>query len=172
MSDPCDSSVSLLVAVDAEIHAGDWSWLENDVVESTCAAVAAELMPKRAFTADLALSDDATVRVLNRNWRRQDKPTNVLSFPAPERQRGADCSQMLGDIVLAEETLLAEARAASIPPPHHFRHLLVHGLLHLMGYDHEKDHDAAKMEALETRILARLGVPDPYAGAEPVTVQG
>ena len=109
----------------------------------------------------LCLADDAALRALNLSWRGIDKPTNVLSFPlAPGRPGEA---AMLGDIALAYETLAREAEDLGVTLADHYRHLLVHGFLHLIGYDHEADAEAERMEALETRILARLGVGDPYA---------
>lgn len=172
MSDPCDSRrFEAQICVDAEHHVGDWAWLGawDDVIARACEHVAAAAVPPGVqLAAALALADDATVRKLNSDWRRQDKPTNVLSFPAPKPPRSCAGLTPIGDIVIAEETLLAEALAAGIPPAHHFQHLLVHGLLHLLGHDHEDDEQAAAMEALETRILAALDIPDPYAGTEPV----
>lgn len=170
MSDTGDSSRSgAQLCVDTERHAGDWAWLGawDDVVACACECVAAAAVPQGAqLAAALALADDATVKSLNREWRGQDKATNVLSFPAPTPPRGFTGPLLIGDIVIAEETLLAEARAAGLPPAHHFQHLLVHGLLHLLGHDHEGDEEATSMELLETRILAALGIPDPYAGTE------
>lgn len=112
----------------------------------------------------VVLTDDAAIRVLNRDWRKLDKPTNVLSFPAPQRSAvpGAAIPSMLGDIVIAYETTAREALAEGKPFAHHLAHLAVHGFLHLLGYDHESDAAAHDMERLEARILAQLGVPDPY----------
>jgi probable rRNA maturation factor len=104
----------------------------------------------------LVLGDDAVVRTLNRRWRRKDAPTNVLSFPTGERR-------MLGDVVLAFETVVREAKEQGKPLAHHLRHLIVHGVLHLLGYDHERERDAARMENRERRILRRFDVPDPYS---------
>ena len=121
---------------------------------------------RQPAAATVALSHDAAVRVLNRTYRQQDKATNVLSFPAPpspEQDRDSDAPRSLGDVILALETLLAEAVDQDISPLHHFQHLVVHGVLHLLGYDHESDADAGMMEGLETAILARLGIADPYA---------
>lgn len=126
--------------------------------------------PARRVGANLMLSTDARVRILNLQYRGLDKPTNVLSFPSaapPPRTRTAE-PHHLGDLILARETLVREAADLRISPSDHFRHLVLHGLLHLLGYDHETDEDAEEMEALETRILATLGVADPYAGTEPV----
>jgi probable rRNA maturation factor len=110
----------------------------------------------------LYLADDAALRALNARWRGLDKPTNVLSFPsAPSEETGETAP--LGDIALAYETLKREAEDLGVPLADHYRHLLAHGFLHLIGYDHETDVEAERMEALETRILAALGVSDPYA---------
>ncbi len=105
------------------------------------------------------LTDDSAIRVLNRKWRGIDAPTNVLSFPA-EIPAGAPA--LLGDIVLAYETVAREARRDGKSFAHHVAHLAVHGFLHLCGYDHERDSDAEIMEQLERTILRRLDIPDPY----------
>ncbi|MCC7048443.1 MAG: rRNA maturation RNase YbeY [Alphaproteobacteria bacterium] len=105
----------------------------------------------------LVLADDATVRRLNRDYRGKDGPTNVLSFPL---DGGAGAP--LGDVVLALETVLAEAKAQGKRAADHATHLIVHGVLHLLGHDHAKAAPARRMEALERRILADLGIADPY----------
>ncbi|HXQ47434.1 MAG TPA: rRNA maturation RNase YbeY [Caulobacteraceae bacterium] len=105
----------------------------------------------------LLLAGDAEIQALNAQFREQDRPTNVLSFPAPASAGGA-----LGDIALAYGVCAAEARAQGKPLAHHLQHLVVHGVLHLLGLDHAADAEAAAMEARERRILAGLGVPDPY----------
>jgi probable rRNA maturation factor len=102
------------------------------------------------------------VRRLNACWRGIDKPTNVLSFRAAPAERAAD-APMLGDIALAYETLAREAEESGASLADHYRHLVAHGFLHLIGYDHQTDEEADRMEELETRILAKLGVADPYA---------
>jgi probable rRNA maturation factor len=109
----------------------------------------------------IVLTDDAEQRVLNRDWRGIDKPTNVLSFPQIEPF--GPVSGIVGDIILARETLEREAAEQGISVEDHFTHLVVHGFLHLLGYDHVKDDEALAMEGLETQILASLGVADPYA---------
>jgi probable rRNA maturation factor len=121
-------------------------------------AAAAELSTSAAELA-IVLTDDSTIRVLNRKWRGIDAATNVLSFPA-EVPAGAPA--LLGDIVLAYETVARETRRDGKPFAHHVAHLAVHGFLHLCGYDHERDSDAETMEQLERTILRRLGIPDPY----------
>jgi probable rRNA maturation factor len=108
----------------------------------------------------IVLTDDAAQRQLNREWRGIDKPTNVLSFP--QLEPFTPLAGLVGDIVLARETLVREAAELDKPFDHHFTHLVVHGFLHLIGYDHVEESDALQMEGLETQILARLGVPDPY----------
>ncbi len=133
--------------------------------------VAPELTNKR-LSADLLLTDDSEVQTLNCQWRAKNKPTNVLSFPMLERTDllalAADGpEEMLGDLALALETCQREAAEKGIPLEHHTAHLIVHGLLHLAGYDHETSpEDAAAMEALEIKALAILGIPDPYGDSE------
>jgi probable rRNA maturation factor len=106
---------------------------------------------------NVALADDKGVRFLNARDRKKDKPTNVLSYPSEQRD-------FLGDIVLARQTVWREAREQGKLPADHFTHLVVHGTLHLLGYDHETaEADAERMEALERRVLATLGIRDPYS---------
>ncbi len=114
--------------------------------------------------------DDSRIAALNAQFRGRATPTNVLSWPSAERGAARDgdapaapAPGALGDIAIAHETCAREAAAAGKPLADHATHLLVHGILHLMGYDHERDRDAALMEAREARILARLGVADPYS---------
>jgi probable rRNA maturation factor len=109
----------------------------------------------------LVLTSDSEQRVLNRDWRGIDKSTNVLSFPQIEPF--GPVSGLLGDIILARETVAREAEEQGIAFTDHFTHLVVHGFLHLLGYDHMDDDEALAMEGLETQILASLGVADPYA---------
>ena len=113
----------------------------------------------------LLLTDDATIRDLNHRWRNKDKATNVLSFPAVAADQLRE-ARALGDIVIACETVFAEARKEGKTPADHLTHLVAHGVLHLLGYDHEDDVEAEEMEALETRILAGLSIADPYAASE------
>lgn len=134
----------------------DAGWLsalpgvERLVRKAARAAVGAR---KRSLT--VALADDKRVQILNARDRKKDKPTNVLSYPSGERE-------FLGDIVLARQTVWREARQQKKEPAHHLTHLVVHGTLHLLGYDHENDSEAERMEALERRILTKLGIADPY----------
>ena len=143
----------------------------EDVIQRAIAA-AAEIADADTGDAELAvmLTDDAGIRTLNSNWRGIDKPTNVLSFPAlpPTGPVGPDdAPRMLGDIAIAYDTTRREADDEQKPFDHHLSHLAVHGFLHLIGYDHEKDGEAEAMETLEREILAQLGIPDPYADRNP-----
>jgi probable rRNA maturation factor len=145
-----------------EVVVDDEAWTD---ALSNAAALAEQAAAAALAGADgdvaVLLTDDDAVRVLNARFRQQDRPTNVLSFPAPDSAADA-----LGDIALAFGVCAAEARAQGKPLAHHLQHLVVHGVLHLVGLDHAVDAEAAAMEARERCILAGLGVPDPYA-AEP-----
>ncbi len=112
------------------------------------------------------LTDDARQRRLNRDWRGVDRSTNVLAFPAwePGARVASDAPMLLGDVVLAFETVAREADEQNKSTADHLSHLVVHGVLHLLGFDHGSDGEAAAMEALESSILASLGVADPYRG--------
>lgn len=123
-------------------------------------AAAAEAIDAPLGEVVVMLADDETIRSLNRDWRKIDKPTNVLSFPAGKIP-GIE-PVMLGDIVIAYETLRRECEQEDRIFLNHLAHLAVHGFLHLMGYDHQNDSDAEAMEQLEAAILARLDMPDPY----------
>ncbi|MEA2996427.1 MAG: putative rRNA maturation factor [Alphaproteobacteria bacterium] len=157
-------------AVDVVIASTRWSKAPQaaKLVRRTIAAAA----PARAKKAELSviLTSNRAIGALNRQWRGQDKPTNVLSFPAPKqatkRAAARGAPRHLGDIVIAYETAAAEARAERKPFDHHLAHLAVHGFLHLLGYDHESDSEADAMERRERMILSRLGVPDPYAARD------
>lgn len=124
--------------------------------------------PEKPPEVSLVFTDDASIREINAEWRQQDKPTNVLSFPAFPVTPGEKPGPMLGDIVIARETVEREAVDLGKSFEEHLTHLLVHGFLHLLGYDHMETEEAEEMEALETRILASLGLSDPYAGQDPI----
>jgi len=146
---------------------------DAEAVIQRAIATAAETVEADIGQAELAvmLTDDVGIRTLNSNWRGIDKPTNVLSFPAlqPSGRGGPDdAPRMLGDIAIAYETVRMEADDEQKPFQHHLSHLAIHGFLHLIGYDHEKDVDAETMEALEAEILAQLGIPDPFAARDPL----
>ena len=108
----------------------------------------------------VTLCDDAAIRALNAQWRGQDKATNVLSFPTPG---DLAAKPLLGDIIVAYETVMREAQEMAKPVRDHVAHMLAHGFLHLIGYDHETAAEAERMEALERKIATALGFPDPYA---------
>lgn len=146
----------------------DEGWQDQAQIEALiCQAATAlsthEPLPRTGRSvACIALSSDAHVQMLNASFRGKDKPTNVLSFPAPAAPQPQPVTN-LGDIVIARETVEHEAADKAIPFADHLRHLTIHGLLHLLGYDHETDDDAEIMEGLERDILRRLGIPDPYS---------
>jgi probable rRNA maturation factor len=123
---------------------------------------AGQPFPEQNVEISLVFTDDDDIRTVNEAWRGQDKATNVLSFPAFPLAPGGQPGPMLGDIILAEETLRREALDLGIAFDDHLTHLLVHGFLHLFGYDHMTDEEAAVMEGLETQILAEMGLADPY----------
>jgi probable rRNA maturation factor len=114
----------------------------------------------------IVLADDALLRELNARWRGVNKPTNVLAFAAESSAMPPDAPRLLGDVVIAFETVVSEAEAQEKPLAHHLRHLVVHGVLHLLGWDHEDAAEAERMEALEVAVLHELGVPDPYRVSE------
>lgn len=151
---------------DILVNGGDWDAQADSeaVVERAIAAAAAAAKAPEGAEVAILLTDDATIRTLNRDWRGFDKPTNVLSFPAaPQPGAGAGAPPMLGDIAIAYETTAREAETEGKTFADHLAHLAVHGLLHLLGYDHETDTEAEIMEGLERDVLASLGIADPYA---------
>lgn len=167
MADPGPSSTSNICGLSVEIvrRAGIWQRLAVSDAELARAAKAAFRAAPRPgkFAVTLALTDDKEMRALNRAWRGKDAPTNVLSFPGGVAPGLGEEPCPLGDVVLAAETIEREAEAQGIPFADHVCHLVVHGVLHLLGFDHESEADAATMESLETKVLAGLGIADPYA---------
>jgi probable rRNA maturation factor len=154
--------------IDLLIEAGGWKTLPEARKTALSAAKTALKFEKCRGGATILLTDDTTMRRLNSSFRGQDKPTNVLSFPGapvPANIEGAE-SLFLGDIALGYETCAAEALAEGKSLRDHLSHLVVHGLLHLMGYDHETEAQALRMEGRERAVLAALGIADPYSGAE------
>jgi probable rRNA maturation factor len=155
--------------LDAEIVIEDDRWgTDPHLLAATEQAVAAlaRQVPNDltvASAATILLSDDAHITRLNTSFRDKPTPTNVLSFPAGPDATAPGEPRYLGDVIIAHETVVREALEQKILLAHHLQHLTIHGLLHLLGYDHETDADAAAMEALETRVLSTLGVADPYA---------
>jgi probable rRNA maturation factor len=165
----------LEIAVESD---GEWdssvNW-EELAMASARAAIAESRFPElidtpRPVELSLRLTGDEEVRALNAQWRGKDKPTNVLSFPLAEEEELVAADEdgpelMLGDIVLAAGVCASEADDKAIPLANHAAHLMIHGTLHLLGYDHGDDLQASDMEAREVRALARLDIPDPYAEA-------
>jgi probable rRNA maturation factor len=148
-----------------------WPFFDWEALTSRAAAALVPLSPELAhhrLSASLLFTSDAEVQALNREWRGKDKPTNVLSFPMLSRAELLDLSpegppELLGDIALAFETCAREAAGKGIPLEHHAAHLIIHGLLHLAGHDHEiSPEQAAAMEALEIKALASMGIANPY----------
>ena len=164
-----ETSQTQPLLVDIIIEDGDWSAfapVEPAIRQAADALAAVAGLCDRPSIAALALSSDARVKKLNETYRAKPVPTNVLSFPTPpDAPQEPDEPRALGDIVMAAETIAREAIEMGIPPRHHLQHLVVHGLLHLLGFDHQTDTQADKMESLETRILATIEVPNPYAEA-------
>lgn len=157
------------IAVDIAVEAEAWGEEapRRPLIEKVVAAVAArpELIVPEEAELSLVLTDDARIRVLNRDWRGFDKPTNVLSFPSADEDDD-DPGPLRGDVVVAYETTAREAEEEGRRFDDHFAHLLVHGLLHLFGFDHVEDGEAEEMEALESEILVGLGLADPWAESE------
>lgn len=155
------------VSIDFNIEAGDWATALPDAVAIAKRAIIAvcgemEELPAGAEVSVL-LTDDAHQQVLNQQWRGKDKPTNVLSFPGDDAEDvPPGMPVLLGDIAVAFETLRAEAGDQEKSLADHFCHLIVHGMLHLLGFDHETQADADEMEPLEIEVLDGLGIASPY----------
>jgi probable rRNA maturation factor len=170
MADPGPSSNGAPDRLDIEVMRRAEVWDRSGVSDgalslAALAAFEAARPPHRSssYEVSIVLTDDAEIRALNRTWRGKDAPTNVLSFPAGEPFGdipGEPCP--LGDVILGGETVIAEAEAKGISSADHASHLVVHGMLHLLGYDHDGDEEATRMETLETKVLACLGIADPY----------
>ena len=163
--------MTLEIALDADEDWDSSSGWEQLARSAASAAIAESAFPQladdRPVEISVTLTGDEKVRELNAHWRGKDKPTNVLSFPmADERDLSratlADAELLLGDIILARGVCEAEAAEKGVSVEDHATHLLVHGTLHLLGYDHHDDRHAADMEAREVRALARLGIANPY----------
>src|SRR5262245_26705738 len=130
------------------------------IVHDAVMAAASELSTAGGEVS-IVLTDDSAIARLNREWRGMDKPTNVVSFPATDQRTGGG-ARLLGDIVIAYQTLERECEGENREFLHHLAHLAIHGFLHLNGYDHQTDTQADEMEALESKIMSRLNLPDPY----------
>ncbi|WP_454815685.1 rRNA maturation RNase YbeY [Labrys neptuniae] len=159
-----DAAITIEIAIESDL------WQDPDAIEAliTRAVVksldVAELAHAPGAELSIVLTDDASIRAINAEWRGKDKPTNVLSFPQAVGD-AIETAPMLGDIIFAHETIAREAEETSTSFADHLSHLTVHGLLHLFGHDHLTDAEAEVMEALEVRILAELGIANPYADA-------
>ncbi len=157
------------ISIDCALRSPEWaaSLPESEALArraARAALAAAATAPFDGGELSLALSDDAELQILNKAYRGKDGPTNVLSFPG-EAPDAADQPRQLGDVVLAYGVCLREAQAQDKSLADHLAHLVVHGVLHLLGHDHETEAEAERMEALEVRILAGLGIADPYLAA-------
>jgi probable rRNA maturation factor len=150
------------------VHHGE-AWDESGVSDAYVrraaeAALASTVAPEPGlYEATILLTDDEEMRALNRTWRGKNKPTNVLSFPANE---GLPRPGLLGDVAIAYETAVDEAQTDGLAFADHVAHLVVHGILHLFGYDHAADDEAERMENLEIQALASIGIADPYREKE------
>ena len=163
-AEPEDAALTMDILIESD----RWQMLPEaeGIARHVIAAAAASIADIRDGKAELSVlfCDDETIAVLNGRWRGQEKPTNVLSFPALPLQGVATYEiAPLGDIAISYETLVREAREGGKTPSSHLAHLVVHGFLHLLGYDHQTDDEAERMERVERDILARIGVADPYA---------
>jgi probable rRNA maturation factor len=173
--------------ISISLEAGDWEAAVADVEQRIEAAARAafdaadrpDILGVAPAEMSLVLADDALVRTLNRDYRDKDKPTNVLSFALLDGSDDTDdvlardegMPILIGDVILAFETVQREAREQGKSVEDHLTHLVIHGVLHLLGYDHLSDPDADRMERLETSILARMGIADPYS-ANPAQADG
>ena len=163
---PDSAAPSAGITLDVDVVRHDDAWDDAGIadkllVRAAQAALAeAPALPAGAYELTILLTDDDEMRALNCNWRGKDSPTNVLSFPASESLSGPG---LLGDIALGYQTIRDEARERDLAPPDHVSHLVVHGVLHLLGCDHADEQQAERMEALERKALTSLGIADPYA---------
>jgi probable rRNA maturation factor len=165
---PAQQTLTIDIAIDDDDVA---AWAQIDDAEAKVLAAAATIANAKKLkighaAATVVLATDSELKALNKAHRGKDKPTNVLSFPSVQIAGAvatSDAPRFLGDVILAIETLMREADDLAIAPTHHLQHLVVHGLLHLLGFDHETDAEAETMETLETALLKTLGIADPYS---------
>ena len=154
----------MTAAIDVTFETPGWAKIPDaERIVRAAVEVALASAGSGEYELGIVMSDDAHIQILNRTWRGKDAATNVLSFPAADPTQ--DGPRLLGDVVLALETIEREASAEGKTFREHLSHLAVHGALHLLGFDHERDGDAETMEDQERKILARLGIDDPYAAA-------
>jgi probable rRNA maturation factor len=163
----------MTLCIETSVECAGWSALEGldalvaESLQSALEESGDELV--EGVEVSLLFCDDARIQELNRNFRGQDKPTNVLSFPSPDSHETA---HFIGDIAVAYETVAREAQEQGKTLKQHCRHMIVHGFLHLLGYDHEEEAEAEAMEAMEIHILRRLGVDNPYRDDEHKEILG
>ncbi len=159
------------IAIDIAVDSDQWQDIEafEELAQKTSAIVTSWLeeregikFPQVPMELSVLLTDDASIKEINSKWRRQDKATNVLSFPTKELDVGETPLPLLGDVIFAYETILREAEELTKSFEEHLTHLFIHGFLHLLGYDHINDTDAEQMERIETGILLSIGLSDPY----------
>jgi probable rRNA maturation factor len=162
MSAAAEIRASTADAVDVVTESALWAACPDADATVRRAVDAAARMAGKFGTVAIMLTDNASIRGMNAQWRGIDKPTNVLSFPAGDAS-AIPGEVHLGDIAIAYETVAAESAAENKAFADHLAHLAIHGYLHLVGFDHETDAEADRMEHLETRILSSLGIADPYA---------
>lgn len=162
--------IEVAIQVEPGWPAEDWQAIATRAVDAALDTSPFGWLREARFTAEVSvrLTDDGEVRALNRDYRGKDRPTNVLSFPLVQRDNfegltnSGDGEVLLGDIVLAAGVCAAEAADRHLPVASHATHLIVHGLLHLLGYDHQGNAEAEVMEAIERSALASIGIGDPY----------
>lgn len=156
------------IQISIDVRGACWGNVKLDVTGLCRSAVAEAIASAQEVDGggeiSVVLADDAFVKELNRSWRNLDAPTNVLAFPCSgaDAAAGVGAERLLGDVVVAFETTQREAVELRLPFEHHFAHLIIHGVLHLLGYDHINEAEAASMEKLEVGALAKLGIRDPY----------
>ena len=152
-----------LVSIDVQIASKSDSIPDNEEIESWLTRAVRGSVQKGDLEISIRIVDEIEGRQMNKRFRAQDKATNVLSFPAELPEWPVDTPKILGDIVICGPVVEREALEQGKQIGDHWAHMLVHGALHLLGYDHESDEDAKLMESLETELLAKRGIADPYA---------
>ena len=174
MRKPIPEAMGSRLDIDVVFDADGWEAIVSEarviaVAQAAYAAGTKGRKGRKPAACTVVLSSDQTVQDLNCRFRGKNKPTNVLSFPSPPpfpNSPGPGEETQLGDVIIARETVECEARDMGITPEHHVLHLVAHGLLHLLGFDHEADTEADRMERLETAVLHGLGIADPYEEKE------
>lgn len=145
--------------IDYRIEPGSWEDIDCGAISNSCANALRAAFPDANWPVNVLYSKDAMLAELNQKFRKRHGPTNVLSFPAADAEFGGN---YLGDVILAYETCKREAQEAAKTMTDHATHLLLHGVLHLLGFNHEQEEDAIRMEEMETKLLMSIGVADPY----------